>query len=198
MGDMIMVECNLCRKEKKCPSQSYGSLGIHSWQWRKVCPDCYVLWEIGKKRAKVDKAEAADGHAKIVLEVKVDGKDGDPLGDTTIRSKDIIAAMGATGLRGTSLGGRFNTPKGTVFVGQSNTASWMSGGSELVKVPESRAKAMSKIVSAIFNAIAKARIDGFNEGRNLLKSLAEGRTTVDDFSDQCDEAEKGKRPRWRF
>lgn len=74
----------------------------------------------------------------------------------------------------------------------------MSSGSELVQVPESRAKAMAKIISAVFDAIAKARVDGFNEGRNLLKSLADGSTTVDDFSDQCDEAEKGRRPRWRF
>lgn len=117
MDEKNLVECVLCRKEKDSPKWSGG------WAWSKVCPECRVFWELGKKKEKLAKSEGKAGHAKVIFEMKTDGKDGDPLGDTTIRSKDIIAAMGATGLRGTSISGRFSTPEGTVFVGRSNTSS---------------------------------------------------------------------------
>lgn len=176
------MDCSLCGKK----------IPVH---WRRVCEACFKLWELGRKRVKMVKSDGRLGHARVVLVVKTDGEDGDPVGDTAIKSGDLIAAMGAVKLRGTSMGGRFDAPDGTVFVGKSVRHGWMSGGAELVQVPEARAKAMARIVAAFFNALAKAKVDGFNSGRSLLTALAEGSVTVSDFQEMSDKAMEGKR--WR-
>ena len=192
-------ECVLCRKPKL-------KAGLHGQlDWRKICTNCVKLWELGKKTVILNKAEQGDGklgYASVILVFPTDGRQGEPGGATEFKSADIIAAMGAVKLKGTSLNKRFSQPEGTVVVGDSinkDANAWnFTGGRELVSVPTSRAQAMRKILGCVFNAIAQARIDGFNEGRNLLKGLATGSVTIDDFTEQSDEAAEGRRPRYRF
>ena len=188
------IECRLCRKEYELKHSFHENRPID--EWTKVCVDCKKLWELGKKREKAAKADGKLGHAAVKLVIKTDGREGDPKGDTTIKSGDIIAAMGGVKLKGTSIVGRFSTPKGTIQIGRAGEWDW--GGTEIIQVPEARAKAMDKVLSAFHAALAKARVDGFNEGRNLLAGLADGSVKVADYSEQADNARVGKRPRGRF
>lgn len=192
-------ECVLCRKP------TLKSQPFSGYDWRKICTNCFKLWELGKQTTKLNKAEQGDGklgYASVILVFPTDGRQGEPGGATEFKSADIIAAMGAVKLKGTTLTKKFSQPEGTVVVGQSinkDANSWnYTGGRELVSVPTSRAEAMRKILGCVFNAIAQARIDGFNEGRNLLKGLATGSVKIDDFTEQSDEAAEGRRPRYRF
>ncbi len=189
--DFKMLRCKLCLKDKRCSKRFRGD----DWEWRGVCPDCYKFWEVGKKKDKLLASDGKMGHAKVILVLKVDGKDGDPKGATTVKSADIIAAMGAVKLKGTSQGGPFHKPMGTIFIGESNRNSWMMGASELVQVPEARAKAMAKIVSAVINALALSYANGFQAGRNILAGLAKGEVRIETFSELSDKAARGKDPR---
>jgi len=175
------MDCDLCRNK----------IPLH---WRHVCDSCFQFWELGRKRQKLGKSEGRLGHANVVLELKFDGEDGNPEKPFEIRSKDLIAAMGAMKLRGTSLHKRFSRPDGAINIGMSERHHWMIGGSELVQVPESRAVAMAKIVAAVFNALARARVDGFNDGRNLLAGLANGQITTGQFDAMSEKVADGRRP----
>ncbi len=57
---------------------------------------------------------------------------------------------------------------------------------------------MARVVAAFYNAIAKARVDGFNEGRNLLTGLASGSVSLESFSEQADNSRVGKKPKKRW
>lgn len=194
MADNDKIECVLCGKKYPVNKGFGSSRGPLISGWRKVCDPCVTLWEVGKKRAKTVEGKLTT--ARVLLKMKTDGRAGDPEKVVEIKSADIAAAMGAVKLRGTSAAGRFD--RADFNIGQDANHGWMDGGSEIVEVPEARAKAMKKIIETIFNALAAARVDGFNEGRNLLTGLATGSVQIDDFTDQTEQAGKGKRPRWGF
>ena len=185
------IECVLCRK-KYPMHRGYGSQGQISG-WRKVCDHCIKLWELGKKKTTLAKTDGKMGHAAVKLVLKMDGRDGNEKGDTTIKSADIIAAMGGVKLKGTSLVGRFSAPEGTIRIGKSGEYDW--GATEVVQVPEARAKAMDKILNAFHSALANVRVDGFNHGRNLLAGLAKGELRIETFDEQVNNARAGRKPR---
>lgn len=192
------IRCTLCRKDKKYLPPYVGGSEIHPAD--RVCNECKRLWELGRKREKAAKADEALTFARVTLEVALNPAKGLPQGDMTLRSTDLIAAMGATKLRGTDMGGRWEKPENAIGIGFKNDKDtyYIPDGNELVQVPKARATAMAKIISCFYNALAKARVDGFNEGSSLLKRLAEGGVSLDSFSVQCDNARAGRKPRGRY
>jgi len=204
LSEYVKVTCTLCRKEKDSPKTTYTALGIHSWQQRAVCPDCVNIWEIGKKTMAASKADGKDTEARVHIEVPehLHARMGDPLGVTAVRGKDVMTAMGGVSLRGTEIGGRgHNSEKDIVNISATQDdrdTSYIGGGTLSFKVPKARAEAMKRVVAAFFNIVAKARVDGFNEGRNLLAGLAKGTVKLEDFSEQADNSRVGKKPQTRW
>ncbi len=196
----VKVECVLCRKEKPSPKTTYAGLNIFSWEQRRVCPDCVNLWELGGKADKASKADGKPARVEVPSLVPVHPKLGDANGTTEINGLDIIAAMGGISIRGTEAGSRFASGEKLNIVEHQDSDDWVYiGGQSLpVSVPQKRAVSMKKIVSAFLNAIAKARVDGFNEGRNLLSGLAKGEISLEDYSEQADNARAGRKPRKRW
>jgi len=182
------MKCRLCRKTKKL----HQNFGVGDWSWRGVCNECFRLWELGKKAEKAAKADGTDIFVAVKLALKLDGKHRDAIPETQIRSTDIIAAMGAVKLRGTEMGGPWHgvTPK--FHIGDSGSG-WDFGGFERVKVAKSRAAAMKRIIDAFMGALARVRLDGFTDGRNLLAGLAKGWVKVSDFDEKADNAAAGRK-----
>jgi len=200
----IKVYCTLCRKEKDSPKTTYTALGIHSWQQRGVCPDCVNIWEIGKKTMAATKTDGKDTEARARVEVPAHllTKMGDPLGVTAVRGKDIMTALGGVSLRGTEIGNRWhNSGKDIVnitAVQDDKDITYVGGGELCFKVPKARAEAMKRVVCAFYNIVAKARVDGFEEGRNLLLGLSQGKVSLEEFSEQADNSRVGKKPKKRW
>ena len=204
MTEQVKVTCTLCRKEKNSPKQTYSANGIHSWQHRGVCPDCVSIWEIGKKTMAASKVDGKDSEARVQIEVPAHllTKMGDPLGPTQVRGKDVMTALGGVSLRGTEIGSRWHGGKKDI-VNISETqddrdTSHIGGGTLNFKVPKARAEAMKRVFAAFYNIVAKARVDGFNEGRNLLLGLSKGEVSLESYSQQTDNARAGKKPKKRW
>lgn len=193
------VQCRLCRKEKRWEgpySQSRNEIS----EWTRVCNDCTAIWEVGKKAMAATKADGKDVEARVYVEIPTDHRMGDPKGDAVVRGKDIMAAMGGIGLRGTVIGSRWHGGKKTIVIisekNDERDGGYVSGGGSLeFKVQKNRAEAMRRVVSAFYNAIARARVYGFNEGRSLLAGLAKGELKLENFSQQVDNARLGRKPR---
>ena len=197
------IECKLCRKEKVWKSL-YNKRENKISEWSKVCNDCEALWELGKKTISATKADGKECEATAYVNVPTDAKMGDPKAPIEIRGKDIQTAVGGVSLRGTAMGDPWEKVKGGIknvsITGATdeNDHYYISGGGCLsFKVPASRAEAMKRIIAGFYNAIAKARVDGFEEGRNLLLGLAKGDVSLETFSEQADNTRAGKKPRRR-
>lgn len=195
------IECRLCRKEKAWRSP-YQEFRNEISDWSRICNDCTALWELGKKTVAATKADGKDTQGRVHIEVPTDPHRGKPDGATGVRGKDIMTAMGGVSLRGTAMGNPWRGKGDKDIVDISGGAddedgSYIGGGSLDFKVPKARAEAMRRVVVAFYNAIAKARVDGFNEGRNLLRGLAEGSVRIEDYSEQADNARAGKKPKKR-
>jgi hypothetical protein len=194
------IECRLCRKPKEWTTQ-WNHRANEISEWSKVCRDCEKLWELGKKTMAATKADGKETTARAHIDTPTTPKRGDPQGPTEVRGKDIMLALGGIGLRGTELGRRFGDKGEIISITQSTDDgdNWYisGGGSVDFKVPRARAEAMKRIVGAFFNAIAKARVDGFNEGRNLIAALAKGEVSLDSYSEQVDNSRVGKKPKRR-
>lgn len=194
------IECRLCRKPKRWE----GPFAPHRSEideWSKVCKECIEFWELGKKAAKAAKSDGKDTETRVPSLVPVNPKLGDAGGPTVVKGLDIIAAMGGISLRGTEMGSKFGgSGERLSIVEMQDKGDWtyVGGGSLPFKVPKARAIAMQKVVTAFLNAIAKTRVDGFNEGRNLLAGLAKGELKLEDFDVQTDNARAGKKPKKRW
>lgn len=197
-----LIECRLCRKNKKYVTPySYDRFKNEIEPWAKVCTDCVELWEIGKRAAKASKEEGKPVQAYVHREVPVNAKMGKADGSVEVKGSDIIAAMGAIKLRGTEAGKGLSFKHDRIkIVEVQDEKDWqyVGGQTEVVQVPQSRAAAMKRIFAAFYNAIAKARVDGYNEGRNLLAGLAKGEVRLDDFEERCDNVRAGKKPTSRW
>jgi hypothetical protein len=193
------IECRLCRKKYECPPAYHHGRKID--EWSKVCQPCHDMWELGKKAAKAARADGKDMEAMVPQTVPTNTKLGNVEGPTDIKGLDVIAAMGAVSLRGTEMGSRFGGSGERInIVSHQDERDWVyiAGQSLTIKVPKARAMAMQKIVTAFLNAIAKARVEGFNEGRNLLLGLAKGEVSLETYSEQADNSRVGKKPRKRW
>jgi hypothetical protein len=195
MSDQNIVECVLCRKKKESPRHD------GNWNWSRVCPECESFWELGKRAAKASRADGKDHEVLVPSLVPMSPKLGDVSGPVEIKGLDIIAAMGGASIRGTAMGSRFGgSGERMSIVSSQDKDDWeyISGGSLPVKVPNSRAVAMKKIFTAFLNALAKARVEGFDEGRNLLLGLSKGEVSLDTFSEQADNSRAGIKPKKRW
>lgn len=197
-----VIECVLCRKPKNWNSP-YNLYENQICEWSKVCRTCEELWELGKKTMAATKADGKGTQARVYIHVPTHAKMGDALGPVEVDGKDIMRALGGVSLRGTAMGGAFRGPGRENIVSISSASDpddnlYISGGGSLdFKVPKERAEAMKRVIVGFFNAIAKARVDGFNEGRNLLLGLAHGHVSLESFSEQADNARVGKKPKRR-
>jgi hypothetical protein len=192
------IECRLCRK------MAFYQGPFQEWRndidaWVKVCKECRALWELGKKTAAATKTDGKELVASVHLELPTDYRSGDAKGSVEVRGKDIMTAMGGVSLRGTAMGDRWRKKEQERIsideLQDEDDDRYVGGGSMDFTVPKSRAEAMARVVRGFFNAIAKARVDGFNEGRNLLSALAKGEVSLEDYSEQADNARAGKKPR---
>lgn len=197
---VVKIDCVLCRKPKiwRSPYQKFRNDINES---TKVCNDCFDFWELGKKTAKATQADGKDTKTSVPIKVPISVRMGNPEGPTEVLGKDVMAAMGGVGLRGTELGGKWHghpTHINLVNHQDKEDSFYIGGGSLEFKVPVARSNAMKKIMVAFFNAIAKARVDGFNEGRNLLTALANGDVSLETYSERADNARVGRKPKTRF
>lgn len=200
----VIIECRLCRKPKKWKTQYQISAYANEIEpWSKVCKECSAIWELGKKTLAANKADGKDYEAVAYINVPTESKMGDPKGPTEVHGKDIMLAMGGVSLRGTDLADPWTRTKTVETVDITGTqdekdSSYVSGGGSLrFKAPKARAQAMKRVIAAFYNAVAKARVDGFEEGRNLLLGLASGHVKLDEFSEQADNTRAGRKPRRR-
>lgn len=191
-----MIQCRLCRKDGK--RKDWRGIGDVE-EWSRICDECRGFWELGKKAAKAAAADGKEFDVSVPNDIPAaNPKLGDPKGPTEIKGKDVVTAMGGISLRGTEAGKAFNgADKRINLVELQDREDWMyvGGGSMRFKAPKSRAEAMKRILTAMANAVAKARVAGFDEGRNLLAGLASGNVSLDQFSEQTDNSRAGKKPR---
>lgn len=197
----VTIECKLCRKPKVWRSP-YNSYENQISEWSKVCDDCVALWELGKKTIAATKTDGKETEGTVYIDLPTDPRMGDPKASTEVRGKDIQTALGGVSLRGTAMGDRWNK-RGAENISitapiDKNDRWYTSGGGSLsFKVPKARAETTRRIASGFYNAIAKARVEGFEEGRNLLLGLSKGTVSLDSFSEQADNTRAGKKPRRR-
>lgn len=190
------IECRLCRK--KIPWKKWGPANRID-EWRKVCDSCIEQWKVGKRAMGVEKKEAKDKMIGSSTPNHLPNipKFGDPKGPTEITAKDVITAIGGVTTRGTSE--RFFGHKTDIEIVEPQDKeefyTYINGGSQKFQVQKSRAEAMKKIVTAFLNAIAKAKVEGMQEGRGLLAGLAKGTLQVADFSEISDRLAKGRKPK---
>lgn len=195
-----IIECVLCRKKKEY-RQPYSTGGSEISAWSKVCNDCEAFWELGKKAAKATKADGKEMRASAPSEVPVHPKMGDPKASVVVKGTDIMAALGGISLRGTARGDTWRDGvENYSIVELQDRGDWtyVGGQSVTFTAPKARIVAMQRIVAGFLNAIAKARVDGFNEGRNLLTGLASGSVSLESFSEQADNARAGRKPKKRW
>jgi hypothetical protein len=195
-GERKTIECVLCRKKYDTAVVDVARTNrINAWS--RVCNDCVGLWEEGKRSRTANKRDGKPIVAAVINKVELEGRAGNPQAETELRALDIIMAMGATKLRGTDAGDIWRGDKPAVFIGRENEGHEhyaYLGGSERVRVPRARAEAMARIIAAFYDACAKARVRGFDEGRNLVAALARGEVKVEDYSAKVDNARAGYRP----
>lgn len=160
-------------------------------------------WMVRFKRRALPGLEPAEGGAIDRRETRAIclAALGDPGSSAAIKGTDVVAAMGGISLRGTAMGGNWrNGVENHSIVELQDKDDYLYVGGQSVEftAPKARVLAMKRVVAAFFNAIAKARVEGFNEGRNLLTGLARGEVTLESFSEQADNARVGKKPKKRW
>lgn len=189
-----LIRCGLCMKDKKFYHQ-FTTWTNEIQEGSEVCVECRKQWERGRKVSQSSKTDGKVIPARVVLVIESDGRDVDPKKNSIIKAADVAAAMGAVSLRGTSMNSKWHGVS-EMTIGRPEE-SYSSGGSQIVEVPKGRAEAMKRIIDAFFSATAKARVEGFNDGRDLIKGLATGSVQPDEFTEKSDNARAGKRQeRW--
>ena len=194
-----VIECVLCRKPKGWNSP-YNSYENHISEWSKVCCECEKMWELGKKTMAASKSDGKGDYGARPHRNAYDAEAGGSARLYGSSRKGHYDGARRRLLRGTQIGRRFGEKGEIISVTKStdDDDNWYIGGGSLeFKVPRARAEAMGRVVGAFFNAIAKARVDGFEEGRNLLSGLAKGTVSLESFSEQADNTRAGKKPRRR-
>lgn len=180
-GRRKAVPCGLCNKEDTLNDVP-------------VCNTCRSAWTIGKRTIAMKKDEEKLVKAIVEWYPHMAAHQGDVEGPTDLHWTDIAQAMGAISLRDSGLDWYSGKPR---EIGDAAHPTFGSKSQELVQVPESRARAMEKILRAFYNGVAKAKAEGIDEGRNLLAGLARGTIKISDFDETAEAARMQRRRKRR-